>query len=256
MIRVRLPRLATDQAPAVIRPKAKTGEWREGSAASNLKIIRQAYKKIECCPKPGPVLRHFLVMSDNQKRAAIAVAVLLALGGGAFLWFRGSEASQPPPAKTLDEVRDRIVAATRDAKDSAAMEKALDKTLNLDGGGMMGVFLRNYQAMTPDQKKAFLDEQIKSTPHDPTSLPTTGPSGGPGGPMRIVRKNSMGDKSMMEDMSPALRAMMAEYARDIAARRKELGLPPAPVAIRINISTGNGGPPTVGFGGGGANGPK
>ncbi len=193
-------------------------------------------------------------MTKNQKRAAIAAACLLVLGFGGYLWWQNSTPADLPPAKTLAEATERLVAATREAKDEKAMQKVMDKAVEMGSGGMLGVFLRNYAGMTPEQKKAFLDEQIKVPVEHATTGPSSMPSG-MGGPevKRIERRSSSGsDKGFMESMDPALRAQLADYAKDLAARRKELGLPPGPVAIKINVTSGTGQAPKIGFGDGSA----
>lgn len=114
--------------------------------------------------------------------------------------------------------------------------------------------VRNYIAMTPEQRRAHLDEVIREQearraemerrraewmaqrppgaegqgerPGRPPGADGQGPGqgrppGGPGG-----RNSPEREKARLENRDPGMRAAMAQYRADMAQRRAELGLPP------------------------------
>jgi hypothetical protein len=94
-------------------------------------------------------------------------------------------------------------------------------------GDRFGRELDAYAKKTPEEKKKFLDERIDREEKWAANAPKDG-QGGPGGGRG---RGGMGDparmKSRMENMNPARRAMMAQFAGDMAKRRAERGLPPS-----------------------------
>lgn len=117
----------------------------------------------------------------------------------------------------------------------------------------MAKLVGDYFAMSPADRLAHLDQQIalheQARKFAGNQPPTSGSvnvetstTQSPGQEpkwesKRIEIKDNAGPKSMMENLDPQTRAQLADYLKDMNARRAEKGLPPAPGIMIIKMET-------------------
>jgi hypothetical protein len=100
--------------------------------------------------------------------------------------------------------------------------------------------MTDYAKMTPEEKRKHLDEAIDREEQMKKFLPPTSPATQPAAPgtdvkvegdathRRVtIRTKLGGEKNMMEDLTPDLRAALADYRNALNKRRAERGLPPS-----------------------------
>lgn len=182
----------------------------------------------------------------NKERGVIGAVVvlgLLVLGlGGLGIWWASADrsAGKAEPAAQSVEISmgggKPMMLSTQPTDDQIdGMKKMLEDE--------MVRRMREYAAMTPEQKKKHLDEMIDQTeklkkelgPIEPGGEPKGGPADGkpevkvegtPTSRRVSVRMSSKsGDKQAMENLPPDIRALMAQFKADMSARRAERGLP-------------------------------
>jgi hypothetical protein len=103
--------------------------------------------------------------------------------------------------------------------------------------------LRRYSQLSPADKKKRLDQDIDRQQRRQQQMQNPGPSGGPGnggprgpggfggpGPGRPATPEDRERRRQqrLDDTTPEFRELTDQYRRDLAARRQERGLPPAP----------------------------
>lgn len=155
-------------------------------------------------------------------------------------WFavKRSEAKSTEPAVSFSMGGGKEIKI--DHNPTASQMDEIQKMMNES----MARRMKDYAAMTPEEKKKHLDEEIdkveqmrKNGHFLATTQPTTqaAPEDGKtkvevqGTPtdrkVTIRVGGKAGDKSMMENVPPEIRALIAQYQADMKARRAERGLP-------------------------------
>jgi len=181
--------------------------------------------------------------------ACALIAILVAAG-----WLWGRRTSRPVGGEATLRIGNNEIKLPADAK-SANLGKLID--VKLDDKAINDLIAQHRKQMLDDyfklsktERKAYLDkmiaqqEKMKKLVGDPTTLPTTMPSGdaGDGKAIRIVRKfggnDAAAQKHMAEDIPPADRARLAEMVADMNARRSEMGLPPNQGLVIVHFDAG------------------
>jgi hypothetical protein len=148
------------------------------------------------------------------------------------------ELPQDQKKRYADAMFEKGIDALKGDKPSSEQEAAIHNVAQTHLSEMLDGY---FQLPEGKDRKDYLDKQIdqqekiKKLMENP---PTTKPGDGP----RIVIKRGGGaaqQKAMAESMPPDQQAKMAQYMKDLQARRAERGLPPGPGGIMmIRTNTG------------------
>jgi hypothetical protein len=187
-------------------------------------------------------------MLDSQKKiAAAAAAFLAAMTGVAFLVSFLPPYDKPEQANSSvkTEALGRIDLPANVKPDAdGVIRLAITDEIRKRHQQEMTKMVTDYFAMSPADRLAYLDKQIAQQEQAMkfAGNPTPGPNSGgvhvessttqaPGQPpvtetKRIEIKDNAGPKAAMENIDPETRAKLADYLKDMNARRAEKGLPP------------------------------
>ncbi len=194
----------------------------------------------------------------NKKSSTLAVVLVLLLTT-ALAWYLVGKRDDGTVVADIGGVPLKLSSATTlpsdgtpfvlSGKDESAVMKFAQNSMRDS--------MRDYAKMTPAEQKKHLDEKIDQQEElresgvfklpsstQPSTLPsaTTIEQPPDGKKKSVFVRRTVGDKYMMENMDPALRAMLAKYAGDMKQRRAERGLPDAPDTVVITRETRAGEP--------------
>ncbi|MGH7178562.1 MAG: hypothetical protein ACREJC_14390 [Tepidisphaeraceae bacterium] len=176
-------------------------------------------------------------LTSPQRNVILGAAVLLAVIVGLTVWAWARRA--PDPAKFIGT--DSFAQLSAEQKkpfidqfeaggirnlieNDKLSESEKENSLLALAQAHQARMLDEYFSLDSSRRKAVLDRQIDQ--HESFRKLVQDPATQPSKPGRFVRKFGPGhERDMMEKTPPDLRARMAEFARDMSARRAERGLP-------------------------------
>jgi hypothetical protein len=193
-------------------------------------------------------------MSEKKRRRRwwlLAVLLLLLLGYGGYRVFatdpdveRVRELRKELSAQDLTpEQRRELFGQLREAmgKLSAEDRKAEGRDMARERQKRFAAELAQYHRMSPRERTAYLDEQIRRSEErrrqreqagqsrgGTASAPGAAPTAGTSRPPLSTEDRVQMRKQRLDETTPEFRAQLDQYRAEMAARRQQLGLPPTP----------------------------
>ncbi len=183
------------------------------------------------------VAHRMLVMKDQFTRRRVGTAIVIAILLAWLFWPDTQLASVRAMQQELFSEQGRTLSPEERQAKFIDLRTAMAKLspvqrskLGADRRQRMQSNLAKYFDMTPDEKKAYLDQQIDRGLQQQAQGANAGPGGSPGVMTASVSSSPEDRERRRQDWlaetTPETRAQMDIMRRDMAERRAERGLPP------------------------------